>query len=67
MDEEIKAIEKNQTWDLVDLSTKKNTYWVKWVYKTKFNEKRKIGKLKVRLVAKGLVHNLVLITERCSL
>ena len=35
MDEEIEAIEKNDTWDLVDLPKDKNLIGVKWVYKTK--------------------------------
>eukprot|EP00253_Pinus_taeda_P024985 PITA_24985 len=39
MDEEIEAIVKNDTWDLVDLPKDKNIISVKWVYKTKFNEK----------------------------
>eukprot|EP00253_Pinus_taeda_P031596 PITA_31596 len=39
MDEEIEAIEKNDTWDLVDLSKDKNFIGVKLVYKTKLNDK----------------------------
>eukprot|EP00253_Pinus_taeda_P034872 PITA_34872 len=39
MDEEIEAIEKNDTWDLIDLPKDKNLIGVKWVYKTKLNEK----------------------------
>ena len=39
MDEKIEAIEKNDTWDLVDLPKDKNIIGVKWVYKTKLNEK----------------------------
>ena len=37
MDEEIEAIEKNQTWQLVNLPEGKDEIGVKWVYKTKFN------------------------------
>ena len=33
------AIEKNQTWDLVDIPTDKTNIGVKWLYKTKLNEK----------------------------
>jgi hypothetical protein len=53
MDEEIDAIEKNQTWDLVSLPKDKDVIVVKWVYKTKLNEKDEIQKLKARLVVKG--------------
>jgi hypothetical protein len=53
MNEEIEAIERNDTWDLVDLPTGKTNIGVKWVYKTKFNEKGKVEKKKERLVAKG--------------
>jgi hypothetical protein len=52
MNNEIEAIERNNTWDLVDLPAYKNSIGVKWVYKTKLNEKGEIEKHKVRLVAR---------------
>jgi hypothetical protein len=52
MNDEIEAIERNKTWDLVDLPTDKTRIGVKWVYKTKLNEKGQIEKHKARLVAK---------------
>jgi hypothetical protein len=52
MNEEIEAIERNNTWGLVDLPSGKNSIGVKWVYKTKFNEKGKVEKHKARLVEK---------------
>jgi len=55
MDEEIEAIEKNYTWDLVDFPKDKNIVGVKWVYKTKLNEKGEIDIFKARLVAKGFL------------
>lgn len=55
MDEEIEAIEKNDTWDLVDLPKDKNLIGVKCVYKTKLNEKGEINRFKARLVAKGFL------------
>ena len=52
MNNEIEAIERNNTWDLVDLPADKNIIGVKWVYKTKLNEKGEIDKDKARLVAR---------------
>ena len=42
MDEEINAIERNNTWDLVELQKVKEVIGVKWVYKTKSNAEGKI-------------------------
>jgi hypothetical protein len=53
MNEEIEAIERNKTWDLVDLPSNKSNIGMKWVYNTKVNEKGKLEKHKARLVAKG--------------
>ena len=53
MDEEMDSIEKNDTWDLVNLPNDKNLIGVKWVYKKKVNEKGDINIFKARLVAKG--------------
>ena len=53
MDEEIDAIERNETWELIELSSKKQVIGVKWVYKTKCNVEGKIDRHKARLVLKG--------------
>ena len=53
MDEEIDAIERNETWELTELPPKKKVIRVKWVYKTKRNVKGKIDRHKARLVVKG--------------
>ena len=53
MDEEINAIERNKTWDLVELPKGKDVIGVKWVYKTKSNAEGKIERHKARLVVKG--------------
>jgi hypothetical protein len=53
MNEEIKMIMKNETWELVDRPQDKDTIGVKWVYKTKLNADGSIQKHKARLVAKG--------------
>nr|XP_034893501.1 uncharacterized mitochondrial protein AtMg00820-like [Populus alba] len=53
MDAEIQALEKNETWELTDLPEGKKIIGVKWIYKTKLNEKGEIDKFKARLVVKG--------------
>ncbi|CAL9002860.1 unnamed protein product [Prunus brigantina] len=53
MDQEIQAIEKNDTWELTVLPSGGKTIGVKWVFKTKFNENGEVDKYKARLVAKG--------------
>lgn len=53
MDEEIHAIEKNNTWELTTLPEGKNPIGFKWVYKTKYNPKGEIDCFKAQLVAKG--------------
>ena len=53
MDIEIESIEKNDPWKLTDLPPGEKTVGVKWIYKTKLNEKGEIDKHKARLVAKG--------------
>ncbi|KAI4357505.1 hypothetical protein L6164_001448 [Bauhinia variegata] len=53
MDEEIYAIEKNDTWELTDLPTDKEPIGVKWVYKTKYKPNGEIERFNSRLVTKG--------------
>lgn len=53
MEAEIKAIEENNTWELVKLPEEARVIGVKWIYKTKLNEKGEVDKFKARLVAKG--------------
>lgn len=53
MKEELKMIEKNQTWELVDRPQNKKAIGVKWVYRTKLNPDGSINKYKARLVVWG--------------
>ena len=53
MDAEMRSIEKNETWDLIELPKGAKRIRVKWVYKTKLNELGEVDKHKARLVAKG--------------
>lgn len=53
MNEELTAIEKNNTWQLTDLPKGHKAIDVKWVYKIKVKANGEIDKYKARLVAKG--------------
>ena len=53
MVEEIATIERNNTWELINLPKGHKTIGVKWVYKTKLKENGDVDKYKARLVAKG--------------
>ncbi|KAK4395665.1 Retrovirus-related Pol polyprotein from transposon RE2 [Sesamum angolense] len=53
MEEEIKMVEKNNTWELADRPKDKEVIGVKWIYKMKLNADGSIQKHKARLVAKG--------------
>ena len=52
MDEEMAALDANETWDLVLLPKGKNVIGCKWVYKVKHNADGSISRYKARLVAK---------------
>jgi len=52
MEEELKALEINQTWDLVPLSLGKTAISCQWVYAIKVNPDGSLARLKARLVAK---------------
>ena len=53
MKEELEAIERNSTWELVKLPEKCKSIGVKWIYKSKRNVFGEITRYKARLVAKG--------------
>ena len=53
MEEEIEAIEKNSTWELMKLPDKCKIIGVKWIYKIKRDNSGEIVRYKARLVAKG--------------
>ena len=46
---ELEAINKNNTWELTKLPERWKNVGVKWIYKTKFNEKKEMDKCKARL------------------
>ena len=53
MDEEIKAIHRNNTWEVTELPEESQPIGVKWVFKKKMNAQGKTERYKVQLVAKG--------------
>lgn len=52
MAEEIKTLEANDTWDIVNLPFGRKPIRCKWVYKIKHNVDGTIERYKVELVAK---------------
>lgn len=53
--DEILSIEKNNTWDLVELPLGMKPIGLKWVFKIKRNADGSISKYKARLVANGYI------------
>lgn len=53
MDEEIEAINRNNTWEIAELPEGSRPIGVKWVFKKKMNAQGKVERYKARLVAKG--------------
>ena len=51
--EEMRALEKNRTWDLVELPREKRTVGCKWVFTVKYKSDGSLERYKARLVAKG--------------
>ena len=55
MKDELDALYKNHTWDLVTLLPGKSVVGCKWIYKIKTRSDRSIKRYKTRLVAKGFM------------
>ena len=53
MEEELMAIQKNQTWDLLNNPQGKKANRLKWVLRTKYHADGSIQKHKSRLITKG--------------
>ena len=53
MDDEMKALLKNDTWEMVDLPREKKIVGCKWVYTLKYKSDGSLDRYKARLVARG--------------
>ena len=53
MEEEMRALAKNETWDLVDARKGVKPIGCRWVYKVKYNTDGLVNRYKARLVVKG--------------
>ena len=53
MKEELDALHKTGTWDLVDLPPGKSAIGCKWVYKIKTRSEGTVDRYKAHLVARG--------------
>ena len=60
MDEEIEYIEKNQTWELVDVPKYKYVINIKWIYKTKQDAYVNVQKHKEKMVARWFTQQSVI-------
>ena len=60
MDDEIQALKKNDTWDLVPRPINHNMVGCRWIFKTKLHANGSIERHKARLVVKGFsqIHGL---------
>ena len=53
MEEEMRTLTSNETWDLVDAPKGVKPIGCRWVYKVKYNTDGSVNRYKVRLVVKG--------------
>ncbi|CAL8988819.1 unnamed protein product [Prunus brigantina] len=56
MNEEMRALQKNVTWELVPLPHGKKTVGRRWIYTVKLKADGSVERYKARLVAKGYTH-----------
>ncbi|XP_058000540.1 uncharacterized protein LOC110654465 [Hevea brasiliensis] len=64
MKEELMAIQRNDTWELMNLPNGKNVVGLKWIFKTKYNADGSVQKHKASLVAKGYSSRVLILKRR---
>lgn len=57
MDEELAALHRNQTWELVDLPRGKNVVVCRWVFIVRLKADGSLDRFKARSVVKGYSQN----------
>jgi hypothetical protein len=55
MVDELRSIEENKTWDVIDLPAGHRSIGLKWVFKAKKDESGSIIKHKAQLIARGFL------------
>jgi len=53
MNEEMKSLQRNTTWEVIDLPTRKKHVGCRWIFSVKYKADGDIERFKARLVAKG--------------
>ena len=53
MNEEMKSLQKNETWELIDCPPRKKPVGCRWIYTVKYKTDGSVERFKARLVAKG--------------
>ncbi|RVW79649.1 Retrovirus-related Pol polyprotein from transposon RE1 [Vitis vinifera] len=66
MNEEMKSLQKNETWELVECPPGKKPVGCRWIYTMKYKADGSIERFKARLVAKGCKPRLTITTVRCE-
>ncbi|RVW73427.1 Retrovirus-related Pol polyprotein from transposon TNT 1-94 [Vitis vinifera] len=57
IDEEVRALEKNGTWEITDLPRGKKPVGCKWIFTVKYKSDGNVDRYKARLVAKGFTQS----------
>ena len=55
MNEEMKSLQKNETWELVECPPGKKSVGCRWIYTVKYKADGSLERFKARLVAKGYI------------
>ena len=64
--EEIKSMDQNQVWDLIDLPHGSMKVGYKWIFEIKHDSKGNIKRIKARLVAKDFTQKVLALVAHCN-